>query len=200
MTSYLIITNYRCSSTTFSMEKAEELNLPWKGEILLKKQGITEIGNASCGASESEKLKEIQKGAPACFKIMPNQSTLGLETWIKSVDKHVYLYRRDFQAQARSWISIHETLDWGNNGFKNDKHRGEHGATVMHHIDPHPSKIQRLTNQLIKNWEIIREIYKKFPGEVYCLEDRPQAPYNKKYIWASEPDIPDYDIESIFRD
>jgi len=128
-----------------------------------------------------------------------------------AADKTYYLYRRDFAAQCRSWIGMSATGDYGNNGFIKDPSRkisginGEYGKTVKHVIKSNQQVANSKINQLKSNWEIIRKLYKDLPQfEVVCYEDyfhsiNDWKPYNREYTWKNKLNIPEYDVESIFR-
>lgn len=193
----LVITNYRCGSSYYGHTLAAKLKLANYGEILNSnnKNGTATVPGT---ASHREKLNTLSDGV---YKIMPDQvCDVPLEEWIDAVDLHVFLYRRDFIAQAKSWIAINETNDWYNNGLVGNPFTGKYGTLVTHTIAPSQEIADRRTQQLIGNWETIRTVYECYPSEVVCLEDfNYTKPYNKKYIWESEIQIADYDTESIFK-
>ena len=47
----------------------------------------------------------------------------------------------------------------------------------------------------------MREIYKKYPGPVYCMEDFPvKRPYNRKYNWSNQVNIQPFNThKEVFR-
>jgi hypothetical protein len=133
-----IITNFRAASTSFSLLKAEEYNLPWKGEMFCHSvpHGLgdvlstTEIFQKMAAGEEVAKytederdilfLNEIKKGTPCCFKVMPshigNKQTL--REVARSVDKLFYLYKRDFVSQVKSYLSLALLGNFLDTGFQ----------------------------------------------------------------------------------
>ena len=53
----------------------------------------------------------------------------------------------------------------------------------------------------IDNYKFMKESFKKFPGNVYCLEDFPiQIPYSRIYNWVSDVSIPNFNThKELFR-
>lgn len=97
-------------------------------------------------------------------------------------------------------------------------HLGEYqvGETYRNTIDPNDpvfgnTKLDcaadRLVKQLVTNYEIMGDMYKRVPGDLVCYEDYfsgdSYKPYNREITWTSEPQIDQYvdnwDIESYFK-
>lgn len=259
--SVCVLTNYRTGSTSFTLIKAEEYDLPYAGEVYSierpwpignvmsswqekdintrrKKEGLDVIRFPA--ADHAELLtQELEKGEKACFKLMPNQLRNKLENedpdYIKRIatacDKIYVLYRRDFKAQALSWIGMRMsagTDGWGKVGFKKDrtldwrlidKHRNAHLATspdrlaerVIRQVETKPGEqryelfIKYRIEELIKNYQVLAELYKEFPNaELVCMEDyfaqTDYMKYNHEFEWnPGPPEIPDFDVEGLFR-
>lgn len=183
----LIITNYRCGSTVFLQQMCEKYDLPSIGEIL-----------------RNRKNANFKFTCPGIMKLMPDQlRNRDISEFTENSDKIIYLYRRNFRDQALSWIGIQKKNDHGNNGMIGNIWQGEYGETVQHTIDVNQKFADRQINQLISNWNKIKDYYPKWKGEVVCYEDYyvgdKYHPYNRKYNWKYMPKIPDYDIENIFK-
>ena len=211
MNSFCVISNYRCGTSTFTMKLAEQYNVPYCGELFNSGKPFP-IGNAGRKAPHPQKVEAVKNGAQGAFKIFPNQCSYEvMKNMMIAADKTYYLYRRDFAAQCRSWIGMSATGDYGNNGFIKDPNKkisginGEYGKTVKHVIKSNQQVANSKINQLKSNWEIIRKLYKDLPQfEVVCYEDyfhsiNDWKPYNREYTWKNKLNIPEYDVESIFR-
>lgn len=195
------------------MQLAEKHGVPYCGEIFNNGKPFP-IGDAGRRAPHPQKLAQVEKGAPGAFKIFPNQCSYDMmKKMMLAADKTYYLYRRDFEAQVRSWIGMSQTGDYGNNGFIKDPNRklsginGEYGETVRHKIRANQTIVNNKARDLKKNWEIIRNLYQELPQfEVVCYEDHFRKigdwkPYNREYKWVNgNLNFPEYDVESIFHD
>jgi hypothetical protein len=55
--------------------------------------------------------------------------------------------------------------------------------------------------QLLRNYEFMKEAYKKYPGAIHCLEDFPnKRPYARQYTWQSDIKIPQFNVtKEVFR-
>jgi len=133
----LIVTNFRAGSTAFTLYKAQEHDVPYKGEMFSRPRpyGIgqamsnVEIVNLKTPMDDAEKDKrtseeffihQLENNFPCCFKYMPHQLENIEENFDKlmqNVDKIYYLYRRDFMAQCKSWIAVRRIGDFGGTGF-----------------------------------------------------------------------------------
>jgi hypothetical protein len=242
--SVCVITNFRTGSTSFTLLKAEEYNLPYKAEMfshdrpygLGKAKAKWEVASKMHEYTEEEKrfrisedlfLDQIAVGEPCCFKVMPNQvkEEGNMDKLLQTVDKIYYLYRRDFKAQAKSWIAVRRIGDFGGTGFismekrKNTEkmkelHLGILGKeqTVKHHIDLTDEstvnwsvKSGFLIAGLIKNYRDMANLYRQYPGELICMEDyfaeRDYPRYNREITWEVEPNWPepDFNPENLFK-
>ena len=238
-----IITNYRTGSTSFTLLKAEEYKLPYKAELFAHNRPEP-LGRAKSkyqiqlnhqdwsqeekdwATSEEFFLQQLEAGHACCFKVMPNQIKTegGMDRVLNKVDKIYYLYRRDFMAQLKSWITVRQKGDFGGTGFmtfKNsrgvDKMRELHlaklgiGEPVKHHIniDEDWKRNQQLRSNnlctgLIDNYKAMEETMKEHPGELICMEDYFKElhypAYNREITWEKEPEIPeDFDVEKLLK-
>lgn len=238
-----IVTNFRTASTTFNLLKSEEYDLPYKGEMLsherarplgnapsiwqLRKsnvEGTTQYTKAEILdlSSDAAFLKEIQKGEPCCFKLMPSHinDDKMLYDIVSSCDKVYYLYRRDFKAQLESYLAARLGGDWQSTGFATptrdthsmdrikEVHLGTKGKidTVVKHLDPNANpRLRRLiAGHLINNYIRMANLYKRIPGELICTEDYftkdKYNPYNREIHWTQDPNLEDFDTEGLFVD
>ena len=136
----VVLTNFRTASTTFTLMKSEEYNLPFKGELFSHERphhiGALPNGNkyifdnwgkpAHKGffLSRWNIFQQLRDGAEACYKIMPShfQNTRDvdlyqLEQVLKHADKVYYLYRKDFMAQIKSWMEVRQSGSFDKTGF-----------------------------------------------------------------------------------
>jgi|TARA_B100001093_G_scaffold334783_1_gene319635 hypothetical protein len=139
-------------------------------------------------------LHELQQRTAFSFKLMPDHIKLDKDKYHKILsqcDELVYLYRRDFEAQARGWIA------WNKSG-DHDHHYGE---LKRYDIKITQEEADKYTNQLINNYKFMNWSFKNYPGNVYCLEDFPlQVPYSRIYNWQSDITIPDFNThKEVFR-
>jgi hypothetical protein len=241
MNTVLIVTNFRAGSTAFTLLKAQEYNLPFKGELFsherphslgeakatweLNQLGIFGKEKRKEFASDEKFIEQLENGEPCCFKYMPyqlHQQDKNIDRLMNSVDKIYYLYRRDFMAQCKSWIAVRQQGDFGGTGFisgpqiskaqfeesQREKHLGLLGKTeepVKHHIEINPEGLYatRLVKQLTNNYEYMAKLYKKYPGELVCMEDffenRPEEKYNRIVTFERDPILPEgFDVEKLF--
>lgn len=215
-----VLTNYRAGSTSFTLLKSKEYDLPYKGELFSHERPwgygphlahweeleisrknpddprIPEWNNQR--DFRSDWIKEIKKGTPICFKLMPDHVT---RPWdpapedtdidiVKSCDKVYLLYRRDFRAQFLSWVGIRASGEFGKNGLKHHRKSGDPRGVDFHwamHVgteyqietvekrvggDMNGEWVRQLTNQLILNYKRLAHIYKTVPNiELVCMED-----------------------------
>ena len=138
MENVCVLTNFRTGSTSFTLEKSEEHQLPYKGEMFSHEIpfGLGELesikrdafifSNPKVGRQALSRwnfFQQLRNGHPACYKIMPNhfgddKEHFQLRTVISQADKIYYLYRRDFMKQIESWVAARLTGSWAETGFK----------------------------------------------------------------------------------
>lgn len=139
-------------------------------------------------------MKEIAKGTPICFKMMPDHV---VQPWnpdpphtdqtddieiLKSCDKVYLLYRRDWKAQLKSWIGIRANGKFGDNGLKDHRKSGDPRGVDYHfamHVgdhyeidevkkpvrgDMHGQWVEQLKGQLKYNYLRMAYLYKNVPG------------------------------------
>ena len=139
-------------------------------------------------------LNQLQQRTAFVLKLMPDQIQLDESKYhdlLGQCDEIVYLYRRDFEAQARGWIAWNIAGD-------HEHHYGEH---KLYDIKVTQEQADMYSQQLIDNYKFMNYSFKKFPGNVYCLEDFPiQVPYSRIYNWQSDITIPDFNThKEVFR-
>lgn len=178
-----LLTNYRTASTYFIRETFFTNKIPPTGNW--------EHFNQRNFLTAYKELKHVNK---FILKLMPDQIDLAYEKFeaINTIcDEIIYLYRRDFEAQAKSWLAWNLSGDY-------EHHWGEEKQfdikTTQEVADAH-------TQQLIDNYKFIKTIFKKYPGSVYCMEDFPiYRPYNRKYNWINEVKIQPFNThKEVFR-
>jgi len=238
-----IVTNFRTASTSFTLLKSEEYNLPYKGELFSHERSRS-LGDAPAfwelrqsnarGETEYSReeilhltrdeafLEELRKGTPCCFKIMPSHIKTNdsmLHDIISACDKVYYLYRRDFKAQLSSYLAVRIEGDYDQTGFKQfskansfdrikETHLGIRGKeeTVVKELDPNTNLRLRnlIAGSLINNYIRMAEVYRQIPGELICTEDyfteNKYNPYNREIHWTEDPNLEDFDTESLFVD
>ena len=118
-------------------------------------------------------------------------SPLKLDKIATICDEFIYLYRRDFEAQAKSWIAWHVSGD----------HEHHWGEMKEYDISITQKDADVYIQQLIDNYHSMKYAYKKYPGRVYCLEDFPiKTPYDRKYNWLNDIKIPEFNVnKEVFR-
>ena len=139
-------------------------------------------------------LEQLTIPSKFVFKLMPDHidhSLVKLDKLSTICDEFMYLYRRDFEAQARSWIAWNMAGD----------HEHHYGKVKEYNIDVTQEVADRYTQQLIDNYKSMRYAYQKYPGKVYCLEDfSVKIPYDRRYIWKNEISIPSFNVnKEVFR-
>ena len=179
-----VLTNYRTGSTFFIRET-----------FLTNR--IMPMGNWEHFNSDKPfglLLSQLQQRTAFVLKLMPDQIQLDQSKYhdlLGECDEIVYLYRRDFEAQARGWIAWNIAGD-------HEHHYGEH---KLYDIKVTQEQADMFSQQLIDNYKFMNYSFKKFPGNVYCLEDFPiQVPYSRIYNWQSDITIPDFNThKEVFR-
>lgn len=127
-TNVAILTNFRTGSTSFTLKKAEEHNLPYKGELFSHEKPYS-IGWLKQESDNWNIFDVLRIGKEkACYKIMPSHfdktvngktkiDTFQIQTILEHADKVYYLYRRDFRAQIKSWLAVRRDGSFGHTGF-----------------------------------------------------------------------------------
>ena len=178
-----LLTNYRTASTYFIRETFFTNKIPPTGNW--------EHFNNRNFLKAYKELKPVNK---FILKLMPDQIDHAYEKFeaLNTLcDEIVYLYRRDFEAQAKSWVA------WNLSG----DHEHHWGEEKQFNISTTQAVADVYTNQLIENYKFMKQIFKKYPGSVYCMEDFPvQRPYNRKYNWLDEVKIQPFNThKEVFR-
>ncbi len=179
-----VITNYRTGSTFFIRETFLTNRIMPMGDW----------EHFNSNKPFGRLLFELQQRTAFVFKLMPDQINLDKSKFndiIGQCDEIVYLYRRDFEAQAKGWIA------WNVSG----DHEHHYGELKRYDIKISQEDADKYSQQLINNYKFMRDTFKKFPGNVYCLEDFPiQIPYSRIYNWLSDVSIPNFNThKELFR-
>lgn len=210
----------------FSQEKANGVGRIPDRSVLQKGYKIAAYEILDLIQSHANLIEEINRPeVDVCFKVMPSQVTR--EELVKianSCDKLYYLYRRDFRATVKSWIARRTLGDFNKTGFITESrrftpeyvrevhlgHLGK-GEKVIERVDLDDPRLhgqfgtvtaENLMHQIRLNYERMADVYKEVPGELVCYEDYFSGdnynPYNVETHWSAEPDIIEFDVESLF--
>lgn len=195
-----IFTNYRTGSSFLSRKISNLSNSVGLGEHFAYQKRDRKITNYSESVF-NEEFSNIHKNKRFLIKLMADHLdyTDGyIQQVLGSVDKIIYLYRRDFAAQAKSYVAGMMTKSLGFHGYKEMETSNITTVTVPEEYKEHSPF---LIDILKKNYIKMSEFYKKVPGDMYCLEDfEVQRPYRKIVVWpGTEPVIEPFDVESLFR-
>lgn len=195
------VTNFRNASTSFTLLKSEEYDLPWKSEMFSHalphflgkvEQGQKALNKFTKNEIDLMLLDEIVKGTKCCFKLMPlhirNEKTR--RNVVKSVDKLYYLYRRNFIDQVKSLAAVRLLGGiFTQTGFEvkssdfyeraKETHLGRSGigktsvqVVTQKHLDKWPNMpISFFRDIIVNNYIEMSKLYKEFPGELICYED-----------------------------
>lgn len=189
-----VFTNYRTGSSSLTQNIATLNNIESVGEQFAYESVDRDI-------SKFEKtFLDIHKNNQFVLKLMADHLRYNdelINKVLSSVDKIIYLYRRDFTAQAKSYIASYLTHTLGPFGYKeiiNSK------SSIINVPENYTEHFDNIVNKLKMNYLKMSEFYKKVPGDLLCLEDfEVKRPYIKTVIWPGpEPIIEPYDVESLF--
>lgn len=179
-----LLTNYRTGSTFFIRETfLTNRILPTE-----------EWEHFNTDKSFEESLKILKDRDEFVFKLMPDQIDLNktkLKKVLNECDEVIYLYRRDFEAQARGWIA------WNLSG----DHEHHWGESKTYKIKVSQDLADWYSSELMDNYKFMNYAFKKRSGPVHVLEDFPiQIPYSRIYNWQKNIDIPDFNThKEVFR-
>jgi hypothetical protein len=184
-----IFANYRTGSTVISRKIVENSNLPGVGELFR----TTNLGYSRLLPFEKV-MRNFNSMNEFVLKIMADHvgyDTQKLSDIVTRCDKIIYVYRRDFKAQALSWLAADSTASF------NDLKKSD--GTAAEIIVPALTSeyVNKQIDMLKNNYITMGKLYKKYPGEVICLDDfETKEPYTRKYVWSGDqPQIPDFDVE-----
>lgn len=184
-----LFTNYRTGSSFLTGELYTRNALP----------GIGEYFDHSCQVPTKPfvtyvnfdtKLRNFKSMPKGVLKLMANHvdSDHKIEEILNECDLVIYNYRRDFRRQALSYIAAKQNQTWQITGLPE---WDQVPAEV--HLKPIDEEFVDYCVKVLKfNYEKMAQFYKKYPGDLYCMEDfEIQQPYNTKYIWDGEPPVID---------
>ena len=190
-----LLTNYRSGSTSFCNALSNTNKIPIIGEyfnpVTFNKTGFT-IDKA---------LRNLTSMNKYILKVMPDHLRYNSElltTVLSHADRVIYLYRRDFIAQSKSFLAANSTKSFGITGYKELDQSPETSIVKVPELSE--EYVHRNITVLKNNYLMMAECFKKFPGEVFCLEDFPkQNPYRSTIIWKKEvTNIPDFNVADLF--
>jgi len=185
-----VLTNYRSGSTFFIRETFLTNRIAPMGDW----EHFNNKWNDSKDKDFDFLLNQLKQRSAFVFKLMPDQigySKIKYDKILQECDEVVYLYRRDFQAQAKGWIAWNVTGD----------HDHQYGDYKQYDVKVTQKIADECIDELISNYKFMKTAYKERPGNVYCLEDFPiQVPYARLYNWQNEIIIPDFNThKELFR-
>lgn len=179
-----VLTNYRTGSTFFIRETfLTNRILPTE-----------EWEHFNTKQTFEQSLQDLKDRDQFVFKLMPDQIDLD-KTKLKKVfdecDEIIYLYRRNFEAQARGWIA------WNLSG----DHEHHWGESKTYQIKVTQDLADWYSNELMDNYKFMSYAFKTRSGPVHVLEDFPiQVPYSRMYKWENNVTIPDFNThKELFR-
>jgi len=191
-----IITNYRTGSSSFITTISDLNKNPSLGEYFSK------VSYDGRGFTIDKAFRNVLSKPRYIVKVMPDHLRYNIElltTIITNSDRIIYLYRRDFVSQVKSFLAAKSTNSYSVTGYKELDQTPENSIVKVPVLST--EFIQEATHILINNYLAMAECYRLFPGDIYCLEDfANQNPYKKQNIWAQElPYITPYDVEGLFK-
>lgn len=172
-----VLTNYRTGSTFFIRET-------FLSNRIMPMEEWEHFNNKE--KSFDQLLREVKDRKKFVFKLMPDQIDFDPKKYQKILDECdevVYLYRKDFVAQAKGWIAWNIAGD----------HDHHYGDVKQYDVKVTQDLANWYIDELIGNYKFMKQAFKEKPGSVYCLEDFPiQVPYARLYNWQNEISIPVY--------
>lgn len=190
-----IVTNYRSGSSSLCTAIADVNKLPNLGEYF----NIATYDGT--GFTIDKALRNLYSMNRYVLKVMPGHLRHNpdlLSTVLSHADKVIYLYRRNFASQVKSLLAANSTNSFCINGYTEYDQSPE--TSIVRVPELSEAFIQENINILKNNYLVMADCFKKFPGEIFCLENFPkQNPYRTTIIWKKEvKDIPDFDVEGLF--
>lgn len=182
MKNICLVCNYRVGSTSKIKELAKTHRLSNRWEIFGDSRKIyPEYKNIKkCNNNHVQKTLDKLKGGNTIFKLMGDQINFDL-TVIEQLAKFCdfqYLYRKDFESQAKSWTA------W----LLSKNHNHHYGNKKTFHIDTDQRYFDEQTSILKENYLFFESVFKAFPGEISSLEQfDKKRPYDREYTWNFEP-------------
>jgi hypothetical protein len=190
-----VVTNYRSGSSSFCTSIGNTNKTYMLGEY------FNPVSYNGTGFTIEKALRNLYSMNRYVLKLMPDHLRYNpglIDMVLAHADKIIYLYRRDFAAQVKSFLAANSTKSFGITGYKELNQSPE--TSIV--------KVPELSEEFIKenitilknNYLAMANCFNKYPGEVFCLEDFPkQNPYRTTIIWEKEvKDIPNFDVDSLF--
>jgi hypothetical protein len=191
-----IITNYRTGSSSLLTTIAGLNKYPSLGEY------FNTVSYDGTGFTIDKAFRNITSMPRYIIKVMPDHLRYNMDLLTKVMscsDRVIYLYRRDFVSQVKSFIAAKSTNSYSVTGYKELDQTPE--SSIVNVPVLTNEFIQEATNILTNNYLAMAECCKLFPGDVYCLEDfKNQNPYKKHINWSQNlPYIEPYDVDILFK-
>lgn len=179
-----ILTNFRTGSTTFIQGVAHERQLMncWEffGDGL--KPAVADVAGQPDQVKFTERAPRLFQSNGAVFKVMGNQLGWNLD-YVKQIAEQcemMYLYRRNFLEQAKSWTGWLVAQDWGH----------IYGKDKTYELDCTQQFFNDQADVLARNYEFMLDAFEIAPGKVHVYEDMftdDSGRYNRKYDWPFKP-------------
>jgi hypothetical protein len=186
----IVCTNYRSGSTSFCEEYIKQNKIP-RTRVLGECFG----SGLFAGIPFKKTFNNLCSYDKFFVKFMPSHVYFAMDKSreiLSKADLIVYLYRKDFISQAKSFVSADRTGSF---------YAGSDSPTIVKVPSVDESYVRSLTTVLKKNYECMAELRQEFPGPTYCYEDiHNNRPYNKTTIWTNEPDIEPFNVEGLFKE
>lgn len=175
-----IVCNYRVGSTNIVRNMAAKEKLPNRWEIFNDCRGFLATAENLREKNDNSHIDRIMRQIEQCpcvFKVMGDQLLWDMQHIhrLAKCTEFVYLYRRDWQAQVKSWVAW---IDAGDRGHR-------YGKVKEYHIDVTQEFFDDQAHILKRNYEFMEQVFAAYPGDKMCLEDFPvQKPYDRRYTWS----------------
>jgi len=131
-------------------------------------------------SSHIQPIVESLKQGRNVYKLMGDQINFDMNVieQLAETSRFAYLFREDFEAQVKSWVAWLTTGD----------HNHHYGENRNYNVDVTQEFFDAQADVLKRNYEFLEEVFKKYPGDILCLENFPtKRPYNRSYTWSFEP-------------
>jgi len=174
----MVITNYRTGSTCFTEENSRAHALYNRYEFINDSPNLQFVENT------------LKKSSRFMFKLMPDQIGYNSDI-IKRLKVYcneiIYLYRKDYKQQVKSWIA------WNESGDQTP------GSNKSYNINVSQADADKYAGTIYKNNEALKKFYNLYPGPVYAYEDiHDNNPYPRQYNWKTMPTIKNYNTKEMF--
>ena len=179
-----ILTNFRTGSTSLIQKLSQDLQLQNLWEYYGKDPAYADVAYQEDQNTFAERWPTVLSSSRSSviMKVMGNQIGFDLDA-VKEMSQHcnmIYLYRKDFLEQAKSWTAWLTAKDWEHH----------YGKEKEYEIDVTQEYFDAQTKLLVDNYQFMLDSYEIAPGTIMCYEDlfksNPKR-YARKNNWVNEP-------------